>query len=77
MSERQQVLKNFEEQKDYLDQKISYGIENYRKGDAKITLKDGDGSAADGAKIKITQKTHHFKFGANAQYFNGKKCEFF
>ena len=65
MSERQQVLKNFEEQKDYLDQKISYGIENYRKGDAKITLKDGDGSAADGAKIKITQKTHHFKFGAN------------
>ena len=65
MSDRRKVLELFEEQKDFVNEKIAYGIENYRKGNAKLTVTDESGNPIPNAKIKIKQKTHEFRFGAN------------
>ncbi len=65
MSERRKVLEKFESQKEYMDKRVSEGIEKYRKGDAKITVTDKNGNAIDGATVKINQKSHDFRFGAN------------
>ena len=62
---RRQVLEQFELQKDFMEDKINYGIEMYRKGYLNITVKDSEGNVIPGAKVKINQKTHEFKFGAN------------
>lgn len=65
MSDRRKILELFEEQKEFMEEKINSGIELYRKGYADITVKDNDGNIVPGAKIKLTQKSHEFKFGAN------------
>ncbi len=65
MSERSHVLTYFEKYKDYTDERIKDGIENYRKGHARITVKDRDGNPIRNAKIIIKQKSHDFKYGAN------------
>ena len=65
MNDRRKVLELFEEQKDFMEDKINCGIELYRKGYAKIIIEDGDGNPVPDAKIKVNQKTHEFKFGAN------------
>ena len=65
MSDRRKVLDLFEEQKDIINQKIADGIENYRKGNGKIKIVDKNGTAVSGAMIKLNQKTHEFRFGAN------------
>lgn len=65
MSERRKILELFDEQKEYTDKKVSEGIEKYRKGEAEIRITDGDGNAVKDAEIRITQKSHEFKFGAN------------
>ena len=65
MSERRILLKHFEEQNEFYEQKVSEGIEKYRKGDAVITLVDKDGKPVEGAKVKAVHKKHEFKFGAN------------
>lgn len=65
MSERRKVLELFEEQKESMQERIAAGIEQYRKGNACIRIKDKDGNCIPDAKITINQKTHEFKFGAN------------
>ena len=65
MTDRKRVLELFEEQKDFFNEKISHGIENYRKGNAEIKIKDSYGNPIRNAKIKITQTSHEFRFGAN------------
>lgn len=65
MSERRRILELFDEQKEYTDKKIAEGIEKYRKGEAEIRITDGDGNAVKDAEIRIIQKSHEFKFGAN------------
>ena len=65
MSDRRKILELFEEQKEFLNEKITYGIEHYRKGDATLTLTDENGNPISHAQVKIKQKTHEFKFGAN------------
>lgn len=65
MSERRKVLELFEEQKEFMEERINSGIEQYRKGYANIVVKDSEGNPVRDAKIKIKQKTHEFKFGAN------------
>lgn len=62
---RREVLAAFDQQKEYLDEKVLYGIETYRKGNAEIILKDSRGKAINGASIKINQTSHAFKYGAN------------
>ena len=65
MSDRRKVLDLFEEQKEIVDEKVSDGIEKYRKGDGKIRIVDQNGTPVSGAVIKLNQKTHEFRFGAN------------
>jgi len=65
MSERRKVLELFEAQKDFMEEKVNAGIEQNRKGYVNITIKDSDGEVIPDAKVKISQKSHEFKFGAN------------
>lgn len=65
MSDRRKVLDLFEEQKDFVEKRVSEGIEKYRKGDGQIKLVDKNGAPVANARIKLSQKTHEFRFGAN------------
>ena len=65
MSEASKVYEIFEEHKDFFEKNVPAGIEKNRKGDGKIILKDKNGAPIKGAKIKINQKSHEFRFGAN------------
>ena len=65
MSSRKEVLRPFEEKKDYMNDRIAGGIEANRKGFAFVKLTDEKGEAVKNAEVKITQKTHDFKYGAN------------
>ena len=65
MSDRRKVLDLFEEQNDTWRKRAAEGIERYRKGDGVITVVDEAGNPVSNAKIKLTQKTHEFRFGAN------------
>lgn len=65
MSERKKVLELFEKNKDYMEERISCGIEQNRKGYAEISVKDVQGNPVSGAKISVKQKSHEFKYGAN------------
>ena len=65
MTERRKILDLFDEQSEYVEEKVSHGIETYRKGDGKVRILDKNGNPVAGAKIKLSQKTHEFRFGAN------------
>ena len=65
MTERRKILDLFDEQSDYVNEKVSHGIETYRKGDGKVQVIDKNGDPVAGAKIKFSQKSHEFRFGAN------------
>ena len=64
MRDRWRVLELFELQKNWR-KRAEEGIEAYRKGDASIVITDGNGNAIPNAKVKVTQKSHAFRFGAN------------
>ena len=65
MSSRQDVLKPFEAKKDSMNDRIASGIEANRKGFAFLDLADEKGEPVRDAEVKIMQKTHDFKYGAN------------
>lgn len=65
MGNPENVLDLFEEQRDFINEKVSFGIENYRKGNKKIMVVNKNGSPVVGARIKLNQKSHDFRFGAN------------
>ena len=65
MSSRKEILRPFEEKKDFMNDRIASGIEANRKGFAFVKLTDKNGEAVKNAEVKITQKTHDFKYGAN------------
>ena len=65
MDDRRKVLELFEEHKNFVDEKVSEGIEKYRKGNGMIRVVDASGAPVANAKIKLDQKTHEFRFGAN------------
>ena len=65
MSERRKIFELFEENKDVLDVKIASSIEKYRKGDCTVKITDENGAPISNAQVKIKQKTHEFRFGAN------------
>ena len=65
MSDRRKVLDLFEEQNDTWRKRAAEGIERYRKGDGVVTVVDEAGNPVSNAKIKLIQKTHEFRFGAN------------
>lgn len=57
---RYKVLEKFESNKDFYDTVVQSGIEKHRKGNMRVKI-----SGAAGAKVKIKQINHEFKFGAN------------
>lgn len=65
MNDRRQVLELFEEQKQAWTQRAEDGIERYRKGDARLTVTDKEGNPMVHGKVKLNQKSHAFRFGAN------------
>ena len=65
MTDRKKILELFQEQKEFMEDKINSGIEQYRKGFAYISVKDSEGNPVPNAKISVNQKSHNFKFGAN------------
>ena len=65
MYHEQDFLKNFRKYDVYTEDKISSGIEQYRKGWGEITVVDSEGNAVENAKITLTQKSHEFKYGCN------------
>ena len=75
MSDRRQILDLFDAQKDFFEKTVKEGIEKHRKGTVKIKVTDKHGNAIQGAKIKIKQKTHEFRFGANIFMLDGLETE--
>ena len=65
MSRREDIFKNFIRYEDETKERVACGIEENRKGFAKIRLKDKYGNPIIGQKIKIKQKKHEFLHGAN------------
>ena len=65
MSGRRKIFELFEKHADYVNEKVSYGIEHYRKGNASIKVTDPSGAPVKNAHVKLNQKTHEFRFGAN------------
>ena len=62
---RRDILKPFEENREYMDMRVKTGIEQYRKGYGSIRLLDGEGRPVKGARLELKQKTHDFLHGAN------------
>lgn len=65
MYHEQDFLKNFRKYDAYTEDKISSGIEQYRKGWGEITVVDSDGNPVKDAKITLSQTSHEFKYGCN------------
>nr|WMX25235.1 endo-1,4-beta-xylanase [uncultured bacterium] len=58
-------MKYAEEHRDLMEGRVKQDIEKYRKGDCKLRFCDEDGKPQAGKRVKITQITHDFKYGAN------------
>ena len=65
MNDRREIFKQLEAQRAATEKRVSEGIERYRKGDARITVKDKNGRPIPAASVRVFQKTHAFRFGAN------------
>ena len=59
-------LEPYFKNKEYIDSRISQGIESNRKGNCRIKVAD-----TAGIQVKITQKTHDFKYGAHIFMLDG------
>lgn len=65
MGNKDELLKYFRENRDFMDERIKSGIEQNRKGYAGVLICDSEGNPLKGAKVKINLKNHEFKHGAN------------
>lgn len=59
------ILKPFEENRAYMEDRVQTGIEANRKGLAQLNFVDGQGVPVTDVHVEVRQKTHDFKFGAN------------
>lgn len=65
MDRKNELLKYFKENEEFMNERIKSGIEQNRKGYAKVSVCDKEGNPLKGAKVKINLKNHEFKHGAN------------
>ena len=65
MERRESALKYFNYHKEFCDDYVKNGIEKNRKGFARLSITGEDGKPLKGAKVKIKQNSHDFKFGCN------------
>ncbi len=61
---RDDLLASFRENTALYEEKLA-DIEKYRKGDIKVRILNEMGIPVSKKRVKITQKTHEFKYGAN------------
>ena len=62
---RAACMEKFEANSHASGERARKNIEQYRKGDRTLRLIDGDGKPLAGVRVKVSQKTHDFKHGAN------------
>ncbi|MBQ8213579.1 MAG: endo-1,4-beta-xylanase [Clostridia bacterium] len=62
---RAACMEKFDAASHELNARAKTNIEKYRKGERTLRLIDKDGKPLSGARVKVTQKTHDFKYGAN------------
>lgn len=72
---RKLYMKDYHEHRDEIDARIASGIEQNRKGDCHIQFISLSGQSVGGKKVKITQKAHDFKHGANIFMLDGFERE--
>ena len=65
MNDERRLLELFDAQEEAWRHRVDDGIERYRKGDCSVTVKDKNGLPVKNARIKLTQRSHAFRFGAN------------
>ena len=75
MNNRREIFKSFEENKEYIDKRISEGIEKSRKGKATLRVVDTNGNVINDARVEIKQISHEFKYGANIFMLDEFECE--
>ena len=75
MNERREVLSAFEKQREMTEERVTRDIEAYRKGDGRITVTDAAGRPLSGVTVRVSQKTHAFRFGANLFMLDELECE--
>lgn len=63
--DRDAVLKRFRLRAADTDARVKAGIEANRKGPMLFTFKDASGKILENVHVKVTQKTHDFKYGAD------------
>ena len=63
--DRDGVLRLFRLMAEEIDARVKAGIELNRKGPMLFTFLDKDGKVLENVHLKVTQKTHDFKYGAD------------
>ena len=62
---RELWFKSYNENKDYVDSRVAEGIEKNRKSACCLRFTDESGTPLAVKKVRLTQKKHDFKYGAN------------
>lgn len=66
MSTRRDIaLSYFEKHNDFMETVVKENIERYRKGTAELKFTDKNENPIENIKVKVKQKNHEFKHGAN------------
>lgn len=62
---RNHYMRAYNENREEIDARIADGIEKNRKGPCRVRVVYPDGRPAAGETVRLRQKTHDFKYGAN------------
>ncbi len=62
---RKICMRAYEARKAETDARCARDIEAYRKGDGRLTVRNAVGDPVAGKQVRLVQKTHDFKYGAN------------
>ena len=62
---RDLVCTRFDENREFMEDRIARGIEENRKGEIRIAIRNHNGYSVPGVKVELRQATHDFNFGAN------------
>lgn len=71
---RQLCMEKFDAKPEIFEQ-ADASIEKHRKGDCHICFTDGAGVPVSGKKVRVVQRTHDFKYGANMLLLDEFKTE--
>lgn len=66
----EKIIQQFDSFDYYLNRKIERDIEEHRKGQFVLRLKNGDGELLSDVHVKVKQKKHEFKFGCSLFYLD-------